>query len=154
MPRAYFMPSICDASKCILKLFVGELSRWHCLELDLRIWLLQSCHLHEVADTFGSLSAQKRNESKMHTGFAFLDCKIDGTGIVYLGRAWGNFSRTVFSYTYMSDIIYGPGWSDFGFPDRQQWVPSSWILLQFSVDAALHFADHCAHAIFIFISKT
>ena len=81
---------------------------------------MQSCHLHEVADTFGSLTAQKRNESKMHTGFAFLDCKVDGTGIVYLGRAWGNFSRTVFSYTYMSDIIYGPGWSDFGFPDRQQ----------------------------------
>ena len=80
---------------------------------------MQSCKLHVLAQTFGSLTAQKRNETKMHTGFSFVDCKVVGTGIVYLGRAWGNFSRTVFSYTYFSDIIYGPGWSDFGFPDRQ-----------------------------------
>nr|PNR54392.1 hypothetical protein PHYPA_008069 [Physcomitrium patens] len=84
--------------------------------------LYRSCKLHVVADTFGSLTAQKRNETKMHTGFSFVDCHVDGTGIIYLGRAWGNFSRTVYSYTYFSDIIYGPGWSDFGFPQRQQQV--------------------------------
>ncbi|KAG0612526.1 hypothetical protein M758_6G034400 [Ceratodon purpureus] len=81
--------------------------------------LYRSCELHVVADSFGSLTAQKRNETKMHTGFSFVDCHVDGTGIIYLGRAWGNYSRTVFSYTYFSDIIYGPGWSDFGFPNRQ-----------------------------------
>lgn len=83
---------------------------------------MQGCKLHVVADSFGSLTAQKRNETKMHTGFSFLDCHVDGTGIVYLGRAWGNYSRTVFSYTYLADNIYGPGWSDFGFPDRQSKV--------------------------------
>ncbi len=81
----------------------------------------QGCHLLEVADSFGSLSAQKRNESRMHTGFSFLDCRVDGQGLqIYLGRAWGNFSRTVYSYTYLNDIIYPGGWSDFGFPQRDQ----------------------------------
>ncbi len=84
-------------------------------------WVGQNCHLLEVADSFGSLAAQKRNESRMHTGFSFLDCKVDGTGIqIFLGRAWGNFSRTVYAYTYMNDIIYSGGWSDFGFPQRDQ----------------------------------
>ncbi len=88
---------------------------------DLLHWVGQNCHLLEVADSFGSLAAQKRNESRMHTGFSFLDCKVDGTGIqIFLGRAWGNFSRTVYAYTYMNDIIYSGGWSDFGFPQRDQ----------------------------------
>ncbi len=88
---------------------------------DLLRWVGQNCHLLEVADSFGSLAAQKRNESRMHTGFSFLDCKVDGTGIqIFLGRAWGNFSRTVYAYTYMNDIIYSGGWSDFGFPQRDQ----------------------------------
>ncbi|CAM6074824.1 unnamed protein product [Sphagnum tenellum] len=85
--------------------------------------LYRGCHLLEVADSFGSLSAQKRNESRMHTGFSFLDCRVDGQGLqIYLGRAWGNFSRTVYSYTYMNDIIYPGGWSDFGFPQRDHQV--------------------------------
>lgn len=85
--------------------------------------LYRNCHLLEVADSFGSLAAQKRNESRMHTGFSFLDCKVDGTGIqIFLGRAWGNFSRTVYAYTYMNDIIYSGGWSDFGFPQRDHEV--------------------------------
>jgi pectinesterase len=90
---------------------------------DLLRWVGQNCHLLEVADSFGSLAAQKRNESRMHTGFSFLDCKVDGTGIqIFLGRAWGNFSRTVYAYTYMNDIIYSGGWSDFGFPQRDHEV--------------------------------
>jgi pectinesterase len=81
--------------------------------------LFQNCHLHSVAKTFGSVTAQKRNESHMNTGFSFVDAAITGSGPIYLGRAWGNYSRTVFSYTWMDNIVYPPGWSDFGFSDRQ-----------------------------------
>jgi pectinesterase len=81
--------------------------------------LFQNCHLHSVAKTFGSVTAQKRNESHMNTGFSFVDAAITGSGPIYLGRAWGNYSRTVYSYTWMDNIVYPPGWSDFGFSDRQ-----------------------------------
>lgn len=81
--------------------------------------LYKNCHLHSVAKTFGSVTAQKRNESHMNTGFSFVDAAITGSGPIYLGRAWGNYSRTVYSYTWMDNIVYPPGWSDFGFSDRQ-----------------------------------
>lgn len=103
----------------LLSMTDGQYLRMFLICVLLRV-VPQSCGLHVVADSFGSLTAQKKNESKMHTGFSFVDCHVDGTGIIYLGRAWGNYSRTVFSYTYLSNIIFPPGWSDFGFPDRQQ----------------------------------
>lgn len=81
---------------------------------------VQNCHLHSEAKTFGSVTAQKRNESHMNTGFSFVDAALTGTGPIYLGRAWGNYSRTVYSYTWMDNIVYPPGWSDFGFSDRQK----------------------------------
>ncbi|XP_024386057.1 probable pectinesterase 53 isoform X3 [Physcomitrium patens] len=84
--------------------------------------LYKNCHLHSEAKVFGSVTAQKRNESHMNTGFSFVDASITGRGPIYLGRAWGNFSRTVFSYTWMDNIVYPPGWSDFGFADRQKKV--------------------------------
>jgi pectinesterase len=55
----------------------------------------------------------------MNTGFSFVDATITGSGPIYLGRAWGNYSRTVYSYSWMDNIIYPPGWSDFGYADRQ-----------------------------------
>ncbi|XP_024372084.1 probable pectinesterase 53 isoform X2 [Physcomitrium patens] len=84
--------------------------------------LYKNCHLHSEAKVFGSVTAQKRNESHMNTGFSFVDASLTGTGPIYLGRAWGNFSRTVYSYTWMDNIVYPPGWSDFGFADRQSKV--------------------------------
>ncbi|KAG6556878.1 hypothetical protein Mapa_001458 [Marchantia paleacea] len=82
----------------------------------------KDCHLHSIADSFGSLTAQKRNESDMNTGFSFVNCKIDGTGIIYLGRAWGNYSRVVYSWSYLNDMIIPEGWQDWGIPARQGMV--------------------------------
>lgn len=83
-------------------------------------WMdVQDSHLHSIADSFGSLTAQKRNESDMNTGFSFVNCKIDGTGIIYLGRAWGNYSRVVYSWSYLNDMIIPEGWQDWGIPARQ-----------------------------------
>lgn len=76
--------------------------------------LYENCTLHSVANKGASLTAQKRTNGSLSSGFSFKDCKITGSGWVYLGRAWGEYSRVVFSYTYMENIILPQGWSDWG----------------------------------------
>ncbi|KAG0629050.1 hypothetical protein M758_1G072900 [Ceratodon purpureus] len=70
----------------------------------------------------GSITAQKRNETTLDTGFSFVNSRITGAGMVYLGRAWGNDSRVVFANTYMDDIVVPEGWGDWGIPARQKTV--------------------------------
>ncbi|KAL2636272.1 hypothetical protein R1flu_007751 [Riccia fluitans] len=82
----------------------------------------KDCHVHSIATSFGSITAQKRNESDMNTGFSFVNCQIDGTGIIYMGRAWGNYSRVVYSWSYLNDMIIPEGWQDWGIPARQETV--------------------------------
>ncbi|KAL3677543.1 hypothetical protein R1sor_027491 [Riccia sorocarpa] len=79
-------------------------------------------HIYSIASSFGSITAQKRNESDMNTGFSFVNCQIDGTGIIYLGRAWGNYSRVIYSWSYLNSMILPEGWQDWGVPARQQTV--------------------------------
>ncbi|MCO5546946.1 hypothetical protein L7F22_000385 [Adiantum nelumboides] len=67
----------------------------------------------------GSITAQNRGSPHDGGGFVFLSCRIMGTGDVYLGRAWGAYSRVVFMYTYMSNIIVPDGWYDWGQSARQ-----------------------------------
>lgn len=112
---------VINKHSCMLLVMAPALFRaWLILYLGVIIFfLVQNCHLHSVAKTFGSLTAQKRNETHMNTGFSFVDATITGSGPIYLGRAWGNYSRTVYSYSWMDNIVYPPGWSDFGFADRQ-----------------------------------
>lgn len=54
----------------------------------------------------------------MWSGFSFKDSKVTGSGKVYLGRAWGDYSRVVFAYTYMDQIVLPQGWSDWGKQSR------------------------------------
>jgi len=54
------------------------------------------------------------------TGFVFYNCTIGGTGRIWLGRAWRPFSRVIYAYTTMSDIIAPEGWNDFNNPDNDQ----------------------------------
>ncbi|KAK3439079.1 hypothetical protein EUGRSUZ_C03721 [Eucalyptus grandis] len=67
----------------------------------------------------GALTAQGRSSMLEDTGFSFLKCKVTGSGALYLGRAWGPFSRVVFAYTWMDDIIIPKGWSNWGDPGRE-----------------------------------
>ncbi|VAH26263.1 unnamed protein product [Triticum turgidum subsp. durum] len=74
--------------------------------------LYEGCHVHAIARDYGALTAQNRQSMLEDTGFSFVGCRVTGSGALYLGRAWGTFSRVVFAYTYMDDIIYkctGPG---------------------------------------------
>ncbi|XP_022759660.1 probable pectinesterase 53 [Durio zibethinus] len=69
--------------------------------------------LYEVV---ASLTAQKRSNASLASGFSFKDCVVTGsaTGLVYLGRAWGDYSRVVFSFTFMDKVVRPQGWSDWG----------------------------------------
>ncbi|PNT04314.1 hypothetical protein POPTR_014G117100v4 [Populus trichocarpa] len=74
----------------------------------------ENCHLNSVAKKVASLTAQKRSNSSLASGFSFKDSTITGSGLIYLGRAWGDYSRVIFSYTFMDKIILPQGWNDWG----------------------------------------
>lgn len=85
---------------------------------------VQGCHVHAIAQKLGALTAQGRSSMLEDTGFSFVNCKVTGSGALYLGRAWGPFSRVVFAYTYMDDIIIPKGWYNWGDPNREMYVTS------------------------------
>ena len=88
--------------------------------------LFQACDLYVNAQEgyiSGSITAQKRQDPNDASGFVFVECNITGTGEVFLGRAWGSYSRVIFMYTYMSSIIIPEGWFDWGKPDRERYNP-------------------------------
>ncbi|MCO5585547.1 hypothetical protein L7F22_039480 [Adiantum nelumboides] len=70
----------------------------------------------------GAITAQSRNASQETSGFIFANCTILGKGEAVLGRAWGAYSRVVFMFTYMSDVISPQGWDDWGSYERQRTV--------------------------------
>ena len=97
-------------------------------------WLLvcdntQGCHVHAIARNYGALTAQSRQSLLEDTGFSFVNCRVTGSGALYLGRAWGTFSRVVFAYTYMDNIIIPRGWYNWGDPTREMSVPACFFYL-------------------------
>ncbi|KAK3016472.1 hypothetical protein RJ639_007721 [Escallonia herrerae] len=84
--------------------------------------LFEGCHVHAIAPITGALTAQGRQSLLDDTGFSFLHCKVTGSGALYLGRAWGPFSRVVFAFTYMDNIIIPKGWYNWGDPNREMTV--------------------------------
>ncbi|XP_021276767.1 probable pectinesterase 53 [Herrania umbratica] len=84
--------------------------------------LFEGCHVHAIATLTGALTAQGRGSILEDTGFSFVNCKVTGSGALYLGRAWGPFSRVVFAYTSMDNIIIPKGWYNWGDPNREMTV--------------------------------
>ncbi|KAA8521379.1 hypothetical protein F0562_012059 [Nyssa sinensis] len=82
--------------------------------------MYKECELHSIATKFGSIVAQNRKSPKEKTGFAFVHCKVTGTGPLYVGRAMGQYSRIVFSYTYFDDVVahVQGSWDDWNQPSR------------------------------------
>ncbi|GER34079.1 pectin lyase-like superfamily protein [Striga asiatica] len=78
-----------------------------------------NCEVHAIATLTGAVTAQGRSSILEDTGFSFVNCKVTGSGALYLGRAWGPFSRVVFAYTYMDNIIIPKGWYNWGDPSRE-----------------------------------
>ncbi|KAG2678218.1 hypothetical protein I3843_12G135500 [Carya illinoinensis] len=84
--------------------------------------LYQDCVIQSTAKNWGSIAAHHRDLPDENTGFSFVNCKITGTGSILLGRAWGDYSRVVYSQCNMDDIITPSGWSDWKQPSRQKTV--------------------------------
>ncbi|KAF3792124.1 Pectinesterase [Nymphaea thermarum] len=84
--------------------------------------LYESCVLHATAASYGAIAASQRNSPNQNAGFSFLQCKLDGSGMLYLGRAWGRYARVVYSLCDMGDIIIPQGWYDWGDPSRRRTV--------------------------------
>ncbi|XP_031501860.1 probable pectinesterase 68 [Nymphaea colorata] len=74
--------------------------------------MYKHCELHSIATKFGSIAAQDRRDPQEKTGFAFVHCRVTGSGPVYVGRAMGQYSRIVFAYTYFDDVVAAEGWDD------------------------------------------
>eukprot|EP01018_Ginkgo_biloba_P031932 Gb_38324 [translate_table: standard] len=81
--------------------------------------LYEGCHLHALGRV-GALTAQNREEPNEPTGFAFLRCRVTGSGRPYLGRAWGDFSRVVYVRSVLESALNPEAWSDFGHPHRKR----------------------------------
>ncbi|XP_052182406.1 probable pectinesterase 53 isoform X2 [Diospyros lotus] len=81
--------------------------------------LFEGCQVHAIARVTGAVTAQGRKSLLEESGFSFVRCKVTGSGALYLGRAWGPFSRVVFAYTYMDNIIIPQGWHNWGDPNRE-----------------------------------
>ncbi|KAI3823778.1 hypothetical protein L1987_05219 [Smallanthus sonchifolius] len=74
--------------------------------------MYKDCELHSIATRFGSIAAQDRRTPDDKSGFAFVDCRVTGTGPLYVGRAMGQYSRIVYSKTYFDDVVAPGGWDD------------------------------------------
>ncbi|TYI19043.1 hypothetical protein ES332_A07G136500v1 [Gossypium tomentosum] len=84
--------------------------------------LFEKCHLHSLSEGDASITAQHRDSPSQNTGFTFLGCKITGVKTALLGRAWGPYSRVIFAFTYMSNVILPQGWDDWGDSSKQSSV--------------------------------
>ncbi|CAN1135787.1 Pectinesterase QRT1 [Linum perenne] len=82
--------------------------------------LFQDCVVESIAERYGAIAAHHRDSANEETGFSFVGCLIRGTGKILLGRAWGKFSRAIYSYCRIEDMITPEGWSDWNAPDRQK----------------------------------
>ncbi|XP_075521188.1 putative pectinesterase 11 [Primulina tabacum] len=80
----------------------------------------QKCHLHSLSRGTGAITAQRRQSQAEETGFTFVNCKITGLKSAVLGRPWGAYSRVVFAFTYMSNVILPQGWDNWGNFSKQR----------------------------------
>ncbi|MCH84765.1 putative pectinesterase 53-like [Trifolium medium] len=72
--------------------------------------LYEGCTLESIAENVGYTTAQSRPSLATETGFSITNSRVIGSGQVYLGRPWDAFSRVIFSYTNMENIVLPQGW--------------------------------------------
>jgi hypothetical protein len=105
---------------------------------------------NSIAQSYGAVAAQDRQGPADPSGFTFLNCKVTGTGSIFLGRAMGPYSRIIYVYSYFDNIIDPLGWDNWSGDTSKNWsvaslaciiclsfIPVSWlckgVLLRFSL---------------------
>eukprot|EP00244_Chara_vulgaris_P005536 TRINITY_DN216_c0_g1_i4.p1 TRINITY_DN216_c0_g1~~TRINITY_DN216_c0_g1_i4.p1 ORF type:complete len:414 (+),score=53.81 TRINITY_DN216_c0_g1_i4:301-1542(+) len=78
--------------------------------------LFRNCELFADVLSTGFLTAQARAAVGENTGFVFRGGSVTGSGVVYLGRAWGLAARVVFLEVDLGPIIAPAGWDAWGKP--------------------------------------
>ncbi|XP_071724518.1 pectinesterase-like [Rutidosis leptorrhynchoides] len=84
--------------------------------------VLQKCNLYArlpMENQKNIYTAQGREDPNQNTGISILNCKVAAAADLipnktdfrtFLGRPWKEYSRTVFMYSYMEDVIDPVGW--------------------------------------------
>ncbi|XP_042041361.1 pectinesterase QRT1-like [Salvia splendens] len=86
--------------------------------------LYMECTISVIGESF-AIAAQRRDTANDDGVFSFVNCTIHGGGGgggVFLGRAWGDYSRVVYSYSELDIDVKPQGWDDWGKPSRQKTV--------------------------------
>ncbi|KAG0460465.1 hypothetical protein HPP92_020360 [Vanilla planifolia] len=84
--------------------------------------LYEDCTINSIAEegrgVSGCVTAQKREAAAERTGFSFVNCRINGTGKIWLGRPWGSHATVVFSRTHLPAAVAPEGWNDWNDPSK------------------------------------
>ncbi|KAF8387651.1 hypothetical protein HHK36_026305 [Tetracentron sinense] len=82
--------------------------------------IYRGCSIKVTADTTGYVTAQKRDSPDDPSGFVFIGGSIFGsTGEVYLGRAYGPYSRVIIDGTTLYNVVHPEGWNAWDFVGRE-----------------------------------
>nr|XP_011466177.1 PREDICTED: probable pectinesterase 29 [Fragaria vesca subsp. vesca] len=76
--------------------------------------MYEKCQINSTTSRIGRagfITAQGRESANETTGFVFKHCYVSGSGPIFLGRSYRNYSRVLFAGTYMEDIITPEGWN-------------------------------------------
>ncbi|KAL6132784.1 hypothetical protein ACLB2K_065023 [Fragaria x ananassa] len=76
--------------------------------------MYEKCQINSTTSRIGRAgftTAQGRESANETTGFVFKHCYVSGSGPIFLGRSYRNYSRVLFAGTYMEDIITPEGWN-------------------------------------------
>ncbi|KAI3943436.1 hypothetical protein MKW92_045508 [Papaver armeniacum] len=82
--------------------------------------LFNNCTINSLAQGTGYIAASQRKSAQENTGFSFVNSTISGSGKIYLGRAWGDYSRTIYIRSNISSIVVPEGWDDWGIPSKRK----------------------------------
>ncbi|CAN8253861.1 unnamed protein product [Cochlearia groenlandica] len=77
----------------------------------------ENCTIKSVAKAStgginGYITALGKTTRSDRSEFSFVNCTVDRTGKILLGRTWRAYASVVFSRTYMAGIIAPEGWND------------------------------------------
>ncbi|KAI3922955.1 hypothetical protein MKW98_007086 [Papaver atlanticum] len=67
----------------------------------------------------GFITARGRDSPENPSAFVFKECRVFGTGKVYLGRAWRNHSTVLFYRSKLSDVVVPEGWDSWNYAGQE-----------------------------------